>query len=74
MADEDVAWTDVLSTRVTRVGYDDKDSKLYVEWSRTGRTSVYHDVPPDVADEFTKSWSVGSRVNDLLSSYRMTYE
>jgi hypothetical protein len=72
MADEDIAWTEVLSSRVTRVGYDDKDSKLYVEWAR-GRTSVYSDVPPDVADAFTKSWSVGRAVNDMLSAYPMTY-
>jgi hypothetical protein len=74
MADEDIAWTDVLSSRVTRVGYDDKDSKLYVEWSRSGRTSVYHDVPPDVANDFTKTWSVGVAVNEMLSSYKMTYQ
>jgi hypothetical protein len=72
MSEDDIAWTDVLSSRVTRVGYDDKDAKLYVEWSR-GRTSVYHDVPADVANDFTKSWSVGSAVNGMLSGYRMTY-
>jgi hypothetical protein len=73
MANDNVVWTDVLSSRVQRVGYDEDNSKLHVLWAR-GRTSVYHDVPADVADEFTKSWSVGGRVNDLLSSYRMTYE
>jgi KTSC domain len=72
MSDEDIAWTEVLSSRVNRVGYDDKDSKLYVEWSR-GRISVYRDVPPDVADVFTKSWSVGGAVNDMLSAYPMSY-
>jgi hypothetical protein len=73
MANDNIVWTEVLSSRVQKVGYDEDNARLYVVWSR-GRTSVYHDVPGNVADDFTKSWSVGSAVNDMLSSYRMTYE
>ncbi len=73
MADEgEITWTDVLSSRVQRVGYDARDSALYVVWT-SGRTSRYEGVPSDVADDFTKSWSVGSSVNSMLSAYRMTY-
>jgi hypothetical protein len=73
MNDEpDINWTDVLSSRVTKVGYDAANAQLYVVWAR-GRTSVYHGVPADVADEFSKSWSVGEAVNSMLAPYRMTY-
>lgn len=72
MSEQDIAWTDVLSSRVSKTGYDAVEAKLYVVWA-SGRTSVYHDVPADIADDFTKSWSVGSAVNSMLGSYRMTY-
>lgn len=72
MSEENINWTDVLSSRVNKVGYDAAEKTLYVEW-KSGRMSAYHDVPADVADEFTKSWSVGSAVNTILASYRMTY-
>jgi hypothetical protein len=67
-----IAWTDVLSSRVQRVGYDADASNLYVTWA-SGRTSRYRGVPADTADEFTRSWSVGSAVNSMLSSYPMDY-
>lgn len=72
MADPDIVWTDVLSSRVQRVGYDAPQGQLHVIWA-SGRESIYHDVPADVADDFVKSWSVGSAVNTMLGSYRMTY-
>jgi len=72
LSEQDIVWTDVLSSRVQRVGYDQAASQLYVQWA-SGRTSRYSDVPADVADEFTKSWSVGSAVNTMLAPYRMDY-
>lgn len=73
MSDDDIIWTDVVSDRVSRVGYDAKASQLYVVWARSGRTSRYDAVPADVADDFTKSWSVGQAVNTMLSPFKMTY-
>lgn len=71
-ANPNIDWTEVLSSRVQKVGYDAKANHLYVVWS-SGRTSRYEGVPPDIADDFTKSWSVGGAVNTMLSAYRMTY-
>ena len=49
----------VFSSHVSRVGYDADTQELHVEWD-SGKTSVYSGVPPDVADEARKSWSVGT--------------
>lgn len=72
--EEDISWTDVLSSRVSKVGYSPSAQTLYVAWAKGGKTSAYLAVPPDVADQFTKSWSVGEAVNSLLNGkYEMTY-
>lgn len=71
--EEDINWTDVLSSRVSKVGYSPSTQTLFVVWAKGGKTSAYQGVPPDVADQFTKSWSVGSAVNSMLSGYPMEY-
>ena len=72
--EEDITWKDVLSSRVQRVGYSPSGQALYVAWAKGGKVSRYSDVPPDVADEFTKSWSVGEAVNSMLAGkYEMQY-
>lgn len=69
----DATWVDVLSDRVQRVGYVPDTQTLLVTWKR-GKTSAYEGVPPDVADEVSKSWSVGSALNErVIGKYRMTY-
>ena len=72
--EDDVTWTEVLSSRVNRVGYSPTGQALYVEWSKGGKTSRYSNVGPDVADKFVKSWSVGEAVNTMLAGkYEMQY-
>ena len=68
--EEDVTWTEVLSSRVSKVGYSPSTQKLFVQWSKGWKTSIYFDVPADFADEFTKSWSIGSAVNTMLGGYQ----
>ena len=72
--DDDVIWKDVLSSRVDRVGYSPSTQTLFVTWAKGGKTSAYMNVPPDVADAFSKSWSVGQAVNEMLTGkYQMVY-
>ena len=72
--EDDVQWTEVLSSRVNRVGYSPAGQALYVEWNKGGKTSRYSNVGPDVADKFVKSWSVGEAVNTMLAGkYEMQY-
>ena len=73
MSEDTTQWTEVLSSRVSKVGYDSETLTLFVVWARGGKVSAYHNVPPDVADEFAKSWSVGLSVNSMLSGYEMNY-
>lgn len=63
---------EVYSSHVGKVGYDDETGDLYVEWS-TGKTSVYHGVPPDVAEDVMGAYSVGSALAGLKGSYRHSY-
>lgn len=72
--EEDVTWTDVLSSRISKVGYSPSSQTLYVSWSKGGKTSAYLQVPAAIADDFTKSWSVGEAVNSMLNGkYTMEY-
>jgi hypothetical protein len=72
--EDDIIWTEALSSRVNKVGYSPTGQALYVEWSKGGKTSRYANVPPDVADSFAKSWSVGEAVNTMLTGkYEMQY-
>lgn len=72
--EDDITWTEPLSTRVSKIGYSPSSQHLYVVWSKGGKTSMYSDVPSDVADDFAKSWSVGEAVNSMLTGkYPMEY-
>lgn len=69
-----IAWVDVaLSSRATRIGYDAESQTLYVQWAK-GKTSAYSGVPPDIAEEAGRSWSVGQYFNEkVIGQYSMTY-
>lgn len=60
-----ITWTDVLSSNVEQIGYDDETSTLLVRW-KTGKTSAYDGVPADVAEQAAKNWSVGTFLNDEI--------
>lgn len=74
MAEEsEIRWVDVLSSRCTRVGYDAESQTLFVQWNR-GKTSAYGGVPPDIAEECSKSWSTGEYLNaNIIGKYPMQY-
>lgn len=68
-----IEWRSVWSKAATRVGYDEVQAELLVEWQpkRTqteGRISVYFpDVTFDVFDKLSKSVSVGNMIRDEIA-------
>lgn len=65
MAGDLPAMRDVYSSNVNRVGYDAASKELFVTW-KSGKTSVYADVPAAIANDVTNSWSVGQAVSDQI--------
>lgn len=66
---------EVYSSAIDRIGYDPQTKELHVVWRRSakgssggGRTSVYTNVPPDIAHRTMNSWSVGQAVRQLQAS------
>jgi len=59
------AMTPVWSSHVTAIGHDPDTNELHVTWD-TNRTSVYSGVPADLADQVTKSWSVGEALRTMV--------
>jgi hypothetical protein len=59
-----IAWRDVHSKSVFKIGYDIDTEELWVQWRRGGRTSIYSDVPPDVANQAATAWSVGKFLDE----------
>ena len=55
----------VYSSAVDRVGYDEEQHELHVEWS-DGKRSIYSDVPPPVADQVQNAWSVGKALHQMV--------
>ena len=67
MANE-IIWRSVWSKSATKVGYDEVQAELLVEWQRTGRISVYYPkVPFDTFDKLSKSVSVGNMIRDEIA-------
>jgi hypothetical protein len=50
--------TPIHSSHVDSIGHDAGTSVLYVKWDN-GRTSAYKGVPAGLAEQVSKSWSVG---------------
>lgn len=55
----------VMSSHVSAVGYDDDTQTLYVEY-KNGKISKYADVPPDLADKVSNSYSIGQALNQHI--------
>lgn len=53
----------VYSSSVKSIGYDDVNRSLYVLWE-SGKTSIYGNVPPDVAFRAENAWSVGKFIRE----------
>jgi KTSC domain len=70
-----VEWRSVWSTVANRVGYDNEQEELLVEWKRTGRISVYFPkFPFDEFDKLSKTVSVGTMIkNEIVPKYQHRY-
>lgn len=55
----------VYSSGVTAIGHDSETNEMHVTWN-TGRTSVYQDVPPEIAEQARNSWSVGKFLRESV--------
>jgi hypothetical protein len=69
----------VYSSHIVSLGYDAETAEFHVRFGPTvkhpgGRTAVYHDVPPDVADAIMRAPSAGQAVhNNLRDAYPFSY-
>jgi len=59
----------VFSSMVSEVGYDSDTSELLITWAKSGKVSVYLDVPEDVADQCARAPSVGNFVNSVIKPF-----
>jgi hypothetical protein len=63
-----IEWRNVWSKSANRVGYDEVQAELLVEWKRTGKISVYFpDFPFDQFDKLSKSVSVDNTIRDEIA-------
>jgi hypothetical protein len=71
----EIVWRNVWSQSATKVGYDEVQAELLVEWKRTGRISVYFPkFPFDEFDKLSKSVSVGNMIRDeIVPKYQHRY-
>jgi hypothetical protein len=66
--DNSITWRSVWSQSATRIGYDEVQAELLVEWKRTGKISVYFpDFPFEQFDKLSKSVSVGNMIRDEIA-------
>lgn len=59
---------EVFSSNVARIGHDMATGELFVQWAG-GKTSVYSDVPPELAEDIAQSWSVGQALNQRVKPH-----
>ena len=52
----------VFSTMASEVAYDDESQEMTVVW-KNGRSTIYSDVPEDVAQSVANAPSVGQAIN-----------
>ncbi len=63
----------VYSSVVQEIGYE--DGKLAVVWKRTGKTSTYTGVPPEVAQRVMNAPSIGQALRESVQgTYSHGYE
>lgn len=60
-----MVWKSVLSSRVAEIGYDPETKTLGVRWPK-GKTSVYEDVPEDVANRIMNAPSIGQALQESI--------
>ena len=65
-----MSWSrNVYSTMVQSVGYDDETKELTVTWNKSGKVSVYENVPEELAVQLSLAPSVGRMINDEIKPY-----
>jgi KTSC domain len=55
----------VYSSHVDKIGHDSDTQELHVQW-KGGKISIYSGVSETLADEISKSWSVGKAISDQI--------
>jgi hypothetical protein len=58
----------VFSTNVSAIGYDTEKNELFVTW-KSGKRSIYSQVPEGLADELTRAPSVGQMINSDIKPF-----
>lgn len=67
---------EVFSSNVSKLGYDDATSTLYVQWtnSKSGMASAYFGVPIDVYENLLRAPSIGGMIHsDIKGTYPTKY-
>lgn len=57
--------TPVYSSHVNKIGHSPETQELFVQWD-TGKTSVYSGVSATLAEDISKSWSVGKALKEQV--------
>lgn len=56
----------VYSSHIKSIGHDPDTNELHVTWDRSGKTSIYKNVPADLAHLVMNSKSVGEALNEHI--------
>ena len=62
----------VFSTSVSQIGHDPDTNELFVQW-QSGKTSVYQNVPADIAQQVMNAPSVGTALQAVKANYPHRY-
>jgi hypothetical protein len=57
---------EVYSSAVQEIGYE--DGKLVVVWKRSGKTSTYTGVPPELAQQVMNAPSIGQALRESVQN------
>ncbi|KKN03094.1 hypothetical protein LCGC14_1111210 [marine sediment metagenome] len=60
-----IEWTDVDSSNLAAIGYDEEDNSLFVRFN-SGQEYVYYDVPVDIFEAFKDAESKGKYLNEHI--------
>jgi len=60
-----IEWTDVDSSNVAAIGYDEEDNSLFVRFN-SGQEYVYYNVPVETVAAFNDADSKGKYLNERI--------
>ena len=68
-------WTKtVFSSRVSEISYNQDTRELAVKWAKGNKTSIYSDVPEEVAVDLGNAVSVGTMINaEIIPNFKHRY-